>query len=203
MDNDLKEFQKTETREVTNVTRNFENEPMMEVYIFETTQNLEQLEQVIICSEKNGGFSPDDVSEIFRFMHTIKGSSAMMLFDNIEKVAHAVEDIFYFIREQKPEGLDFSAVSDLVLDCVDFIKAEINKITTNKDADGDPVLLLESLKRFLDELRRVFGAEDTKNKGQQKNSNIISLRKKIPPYQGIPPRPIKMRTVPRLVPVTR
>lgn len=68
MDNDLKEFQKTETREVTNVTRNFENEPMMEVYIFETTQNLEQLEQVIICSEKNGGFSPDDVSEIFRFI---------------------------------------------------------------------------------------------------------------------------------------
>ncbi len=186
MDNDLKEFQKTETREVTNVTRNFENEPMMEVYIFETTQNLEQLEQVIICSEKNGGFSPDDVSEIFRFMHTIKGSSAMMLFDNIEKVAHAVEDIFYFIREQKPEGLDFSAVSDLVLDCVDFIKAEINKITTNNDADGDPVLLLESLKRFLDELRRVFGAEDTKNKGQQKKQQYYIPQEKNPALPGDP-----------------
>ena len=82
-------------------------------------------------------------------------------------------------------------------------KAEINKITARHDADGDPAFLQESLKLFLDELRRVFGAEDTKNKGQQKNSNIISLRKKIPPYQGIPPRPIKMRTVPRLVPVTR
>lgn len=161
------------------MTRNFENEPMMEVYIFETSQNLEQLEQVIICSEKNGGFSPDDVSEIFRFMHTIKGSSAMMLFDNIEKVSHAVEDIFYFIREQKPAGLDFSAVSDLVLECVDFIKAEVNKITNHNDADGDPAFLIESLKLFLDELRRIFGAEDNQNRGQpQKQQYYIPQEKR-------------------------
>lgn len=138
---------------------NFENEPMMEVYIFETTQNLEQLEQVIISSEKNGGFSTDDVSEIFRFMHTIKGSSAMMLFNNIESVSHAVEDIFYFIREQKPQGLDFSAVSDLVLECVDFIKLEINKIINKDEPDGDPVSLIMSLKLFLEELKFIFGDE--------------------------------------------
>lgn len=160
------------------MTKNFENEPMMEVYIFETSQNLEQLEQVIICSEKNGGFSPDDVSEIFRFMHTIKGSSAMMLFDNIEKVAHAVEDIFYFIREQKPEGLDFSAVSDLVLECVDFIKVEINKITNQNDADGDPVFLIDSLTRFLDDLRQIFGDEDSQNRGQQKKQQYYIAQEK-------------------------
>lgn len=143
---------------------NFENEPMMEVYIFETTQNLEQLEQVIISSEKNGGFSTDDVGEIFRFMHTIKGSSAMMLFNNIETVAHAVEDIFYFIREQKPNGLDFSAVSDLVLECVDFIKEEINKIVNKNEPDGDPVSLIMSLKLFLDELKFIFGDESVGEK---------------------------------------
>lgn len=160
------------------MTKNFENEPMMEVYIFETTQNLEQLEQVIICSEKSGGFSPDDVSEIFRFMHTIKGSSAMMLFDNIEKVAHAVEDIFYFIREQKPEGLDFSAVSDLVLECVDFIKAETNKIVNKNDADGDPTVLIDACRLFLEELRRIFGAEDKQNRSQQKRQQYYIPQEK-------------------------
>ncbi|TYC86614.1 chemotaxis protein CheA [Acetobacterium wieringae] len=164
------------------MTRNFENEPMVEVYIFETIQNLEQLEQVIICSEKNGGFTPDDVSEIFRFMHTIKGSSAMMLFDNIEKVAHAMEDVFYYIREQKPSGLDFSAVSDLVLSCVDFIKAEIEKITKRYDADGDPAFLIESLKVFLDELRQIFGEEDSQNRSQQKKQQYyIPQEKKTEP----------------------
>lgn len=158
---------------------NFENEPMLEVYIFETTQNLEQLEQVIIYSEKNGGFSTEDVSEIFRFMHTIKGSSAMMLFNNIEIVAHSMEDIFYFIREQKPEGLDFSAVSDLVLACVDFIKEEINKIIQKNNADGDPSFLIESLKLFLDELRNQFGEEKTQNKTPKKQQQYyISQEKK-------------------------
>ena len=172
------------------MTKNFENEPMMEVYIFETTQNLEQLEQVIICSEKNGGFTTDDVSEIFRFMHTIKGSSAMMLFNNIEMVAHAMEDIFYFIREQKPRDLDFSAVSDLVLECVDFIKAEINKITNQNDADGKPEFLIEQLNLFLNELRRIFGEEDTKNRSQQKKQQYYIPQEK---KQGLPSETIQER----------
>ncbi len=163
------------------MTMNFENEPMLEVYIFETTQNLEQLEQVIIYSEKNGGFSAEDVSEIFRFMHTIKGSSAMMLFNNIEMVAHSMEDIFYFIREQKPEGLNYSAVSDLVLACVDFIKEEIDKIIQKNNADGDPSFLIESLKLFLDELRNLFGEEKTQLKDPQNQQQYyISQEKKQP-----------------------
>ena len=55
------------------------HEPMMEMFIFETNQLLEQLEQLTIQSEKNGAFNNDEVNEVFRIMHTIKGSSAMML----------------------------------------------------------------------------------------------------------------------------
>lgn len=146
------------------MTMNFENEPMMEVYIYETTQNIEQLEQVIISSEKNGGFSGEEVGEIFRFMHTIKGSSAMMLFNNIETVAHAMEDIFYFIREQKPVGLDFSATSDLVLECIDFIKDEINKISNHSEADGNPEYLQASLKAFLENLKQQYGSENIEDR---------------------------------------
>ena len=54
---------------------------MVEVFIYETRQFLEQLEQISLASEENGGFSVDDVNEIFRAMHTIKGSAAMMMFD--------------------------------------------------------------------------------------------------------------------------
>ena len=41
-------------------------EPMVEVFIYETRQFLEQLEQIALGSEENGGFSVDDVNEIFR-----------------------------------------------------------------------------------------------------------------------------------------
>ncbi|MDD3307329.1 MAG: hypothetical protein PHO29_09585 [Acetobacterium sp.] len=102
----------------------------------------------------------------------------MMLFDNIEKVSHAMEDIFYFIREQKPADLDFSAVSDLVLECVDFIKAEINKITNRNDPDGNPSGLIQSLKVFLDELRQIFGKEDRQSRYQQKKQQYYIPQEK-------------------------
>ena len=70
-----------------------EHEPMVEVFIYETRQFLEQLEQMALTSEQEGSFTPEDVNEIFRAMHTIKGSAAMMMLDEISKLAHAVEDI--------------------------------------------------------------------------------------------------------------
>ena len=67
---------------------NYANEPMLDMYIFETSQMLEQLEQAIMDSEKIEAYEQEAINQIFRFMHTIKGSSAMMLFNNIGTLAH-------------------------------------------------------------------------------------------------------------------
>jgi two-component system chemotaxis sensor kinase CheA len=67
---------------------------MLDVFIYETTQNIEQLETAILTSEKAGSFAPQAVNEIFRVMHTIKGSSAMMMYNNISSLSHAIEDLF-------------------------------------------------------------------------------------------------------------
>ena len=80
-------------------------EPITEMFIFETEQLLEQLEQIILTGEKMNGFTSQDINEIFRIMHTIKGSSAMMFFNNISTLAHSIEDLFFFIRESKPASI--------------------------------------------------------------------------------------------------
>lgn len=64
------------------------NESLLDMFLFETGQLLEQLEQSILTSEKEGSFSETAINEIFRNMHTIKGSAAMMVFDNISHLAH-------------------------------------------------------------------------------------------------------------------
>lgn len=128
---------------------------MLEVYMFETEQQIEKIEFIVLESEKNAAFSEEDVNEIFRCMHTIKGSSAMMLFDTIATVAHKMEDIFYFIREQKPSDLPFTLLSDIVLEGVDFIKIEVAKIKNQDELDGDASLLSEKLKDLLDQLKGV------------------------------------------------
>lgn len=142
---------------------NLDNEPMLEIYLYETSMIIDQLEQVVLNSERNGCFSEECINEIFRFMHTIKGSSAMMLFNNIAEVAHHMEDVFYFIRENKPELIDYSRLSDLVLGGVDFIKVEVLKIRNGDLPDGNHEELSRSLKSFHDELKRNNKMNETEN----------------------------------------
>lgn len=146
-----------------------ENEPMLEIYIFETTGILEQMEQVILNSEKSGGFSEASINEIFRFMHTIKGSSAMMLFNNITHLAHQMEDVFYFIRENKVSDIDYSTLSDLVLSGVDFIKVEVNKIKNGDPTDGNPDQIVKGFVQYLDALKKDNNIDsNTKRQATQK-----------------------------------
>ena len=58
-------------------------EAMVDVYIFETTGLLEQLDEILLRTEKANKFTEEDINEIFRIMHTVKGSSAMMGFENL------------------------------------------------------------------------------------------------------------------------
>ena len=114
----------------------FDRESMMEMFSFEMNQLVDQLEQTIIESES--GFSMDLINEVFRIMHTIKGSAAMMFFDSIATATHVAEDLFYYLREENPSDVDYSELTDYVLACMDFIKDELVKIERRTPADGDP-----------------------------------------------------------------
>lgn len=128
-------------------------EPMLEMYKFETNQLLEQMEQVVINSEKSNCYSQEAINEIFRIMHTIKGSSAMMLFNGISTLAHSIEDLFFYLREYKPENVDYMKLSDLVLSCTDFIKEELSKIERGVEPDGNPDESVNIIKAYLTELK--------------------------------------------------
>lgn len=126
----------------------FDRESMLDMFIFEMNQLLEQLEQNII--EGEAGFNDSQINEIFRIMHTIKGSAAMMMFDNISTVAHVIEDLFFFLREETPpEDTDYSKIADLVLEGNDFIKEELGKIESGEEANGDGTAILEEIKKFV------------------------------------------------------
>lgn len=126
-----------------------ERDQMLDVFIFEANQLIEQLEEIMLQTENNGAFSTEDINEIFRIMHTIKGSSAMMMYDNISVMAHSVEDLFYFIREKKPRNLDMHTICDLVLAASDFIKAEVAKVNDGGKSDGDGSGMIAKIKGYL------------------------------------------------------
>ncbi|MCL2500550.1 MAG: chemotaxis protein CheA [Defluviitaleaceae bacterium] len=125
----------------------FDRESMLDMFIFEMNQLVEQLENTIVQSESE--YNIDQINEIFRVMHTIKGSCAMMLYDNIAAVGHAIEDLFYYLREENPKNLDFKTLSDHVLEGADFVKAELGKISNGQTSDGDGSVLIKHIGNFL------------------------------------------------------
>lgn len=108
-------------------------EAMVDVYIFETTGLLEQLDEILLRTEQANEFTDDDINEIFRIMHTVKGSSAMMGFENLQQLAHKGEDMFFIIRETPEKVKDIGFVYDLVFQMSDLFKAEIEAIQNDDD----------------------------------------------------------------------
>lgn len=131
---------------------NTTNEPMLEMYIFETGQLLDRLEQILMSFEDQKDLDPT-ISEIFRVMHTIKGNSMMMLFEDIGGLAHALEDLFDYVRKVKSSVNDFSAMVDLVLESLDFMKHELQKIESGKKPDGKSGELVETIHAYLESLK--------------------------------------------------
>ena len=73
---------------------------MLEVYLLEARQLCEQLSGVLLDAEKNNAFTEGEIHNVFRVMHTLKSSSAMMGLKNLSLLAHKMEDLFSYFREQ-------------------------------------------------------------------------------------------------------
>ena len=121
-------------------------EGMVDMYLFETTTLIDQLDEVLLRTEQANEFTEDDINEIFRIMHTVKGSSAMMGFENLQKLAHKGEDMFFIIREDPSKMKDIGFVYDLVFQMSDLFKAEIEEIRDNPD--GDPTDFSEMIAKL-------------------------------------------------------
>ncbi|MCL2053645.1 MAG: chemotaxis protein CheA [Oscillospiraceae bacterium] len=103
-------------------------EAMVDMYIFETTSLLEQLDQTLIKTESDKNFGEEEINEIFRVMHTIKGSSSMMGLENMARIAHIIEDMFFIIREDKPVIGSVESLYELIFTASDLMKSEIELV---------------------------------------------------------------------------
>ena len=115
-------------------------EAMLETYLYETNSLLDALDELLVNDEKIGDFSSDDVNEIFRSMHTIKGSSAMMEFNSLSTIAHHIEDLFFYIRDKGIESLDpehKKELFNLMFRSGDYLRSEVQKVENGTPLSED------------------------------------------------------------------
>ncbi len=149
----------------------FNLDGMLDTYLYENGQLLEQLEEIILEKQDADCFDESDINEIFRIMHTIKGSSAIMMYDNITKLAHKLEDVFFYLRESHPDNVPHMELVDKVLAVSDFINAEMEKIQEGGKPDGSEKEILQELDDFLGSLKGESQgtAESTTKKKKSEN----------------------------------
>ncbi len=138
------------------------NNDMLDVYIYEANALLEQLETINLESERSNTFSQDQVNEIFRIMHTIKGSSAMMEFDSLATVSHRIEDLFFLIREGTMDAVpaaDRPALFEMMFQSVDFFRTELDRITNQQPLSNDIDSFLEKINSLIQKIKGDTAAE--------------------------------------------
>ncbi|MBQ8519064.1 MAG: chemotaxis protein CheA [Agathobacter sp.] len=143
----------------------FNTEDMLDMYLFENQQLLEKLQETVLEQKDEECFDEDAINEIFRTMHTIKGSSGIMMFDDITAVSHKLEDIFYVLRESHPDNVPHLQLVEHVLEVSDFITSELEKIENGEAADGDSSEIIARLDKFL---KQIKGEKDTEEKKEAK-----------------------------------
>ncbi len=127
-------------------------ESMLDTYLFETNSLLDQLDEMLVKDEKLGDFSSDDVNEIFRIMHTIKGSSAMMEFGSLSSIAHHIEDLFFYIRDKGIDSLSAQhkkELFNLMFRSEDCLRGQVEKVESGEPLDTDMDAFASEINSFL------------------------------------------------------
>jgi len=117
-------------------------------FITETTESLSVLDNQLVQLEQN----PQDAAilgNIFRIMHTIKGTCGFLGLPRLEAVAHASENVLGKIRDKKLEATP-SAVT-LILASLDTIKGLIDYLSQHgEEQAGDDSALSARLNHYAD-----------------------------------------------------
>ena len=163
---------------------------IIESYVSEVKELLESARKDIMTL-KNSQSDSDALSNLLRSLHTIKGNSRMLGFPTIEKLSHAVEDIYKSVKDGKIKNTDrlvklVYAVADKIEECVASI---IKKGTDEKNIESyllycDKIAAGEliDIDSFITEIKREKGEnleEDDEDEFNEPVSEIQSIRIKL------------------------
>jgi len=123
-----------------------EDQELLEGFLAETTELLEKLDDDLVTLEK----APDDadlLNRIFRSIHTVKGASSFLGFDQLVKVTHKTEDVLNRLR--KGELVVTPEIMDVILEAVDLVKTLVNDIKQGEMVEREIEGTIEKLLPFL------------------------------------------------------
>lgn len=159
---------------------------LLKDFFEEAFDMLDRLEQniLILDNERN---NVDAIQEIFRAVHTLKGSAGAVELVETQKYAHRFEDLLDLIRNNKIEVDD--ATIDVLLKGIDILKDLINTASEEGEYSGDIEAEIKKLEDFKNaKLGGQSSApeEPSSNTSESKEPAAPEAEKKVNKYELLP-----------------
>jgi len=140
---------------------------MFDLFLAEANDHLETIEKELLVLEKETeGDNKERIDNLFRAIHSIKGSSGFMQLDKINELSHVMETLLQKMRngEIKPESIYI----DSLLDGVDLLNNMVKDIEKSESID------IENVK---DNIVNLTNSKDLKNIEKKIKTNEVSDNK--------------------------
>lgn len=121
---------------------------MVGLFLDELEEQLQMLEESILSLEQQGE-EPEVIQTVFRVAHTLKGSSAVMGFEEMKNLTHEMENILDKIRNNTMH-IDRELIN-LLFQCLDMLRALKSDFVTDREHIAtDTSEMVELLRQRLD-----------------------------------------------------
>lgn len=104
---------------------------MLGELVTESREHLTECEPIFLKMEREGAATPDEIDQIFRNIHSVKGGFRLFGYSTIIDITHAIEAIFSRVREGELV-VDYTMVERLIV-VMDKVTVLINDPTHSKD----------------------------------------------------------------------
>ena len=149
----------------------------LQLFQEDTEEQLQFMENALIDAQ-NTGIDDEKIAEIFRAMHTIKGTAGMFGFDNVVGFTHIAENLLDEIRKHIIDMTE--DMITIFLDCKDHVQTLIDFSMEEKTLDlktsENNEKLLKQLLAFMSNQENIIVAENKDIKKISENSNEEELK---------------------------
>ena len=124
-----------------------QDDEFIQGFIEEAKVHLETVETELVQMDLND-IKADSINNIFRAVHSIKGTSSFFNFKNIVELSHSLENIFGEVRAERLDITD--RMIDIILSANDCLKTMIDDVGNSEDIE---------ISKILEELSAILAAD--------------------------------------------
>ena len=119
----------------------------LEIFLDETNEHLQNLNTQILELESDPE-NMDNINEIFRAAHSLKGMAGTMGYKRMQNLTHDMENVFQEVRSEKVKVT--SSMIDLLFKCLDAIEGYLDNVKASSDeGTEDNELIIKELNDFI------------------------------------------------------